>query len=138
MTTQGTSARKIGFYAGLILLAGIFISGGLLHFLVPGPYLRILPPILPWPKALLWISGAAEIAGGIGLLLPALRRIAAYGLMILLVLVFPANIYMAAAHVPFAGIAGESWAQWCRLPLQIPLILWAWYYAKHPRVAGKN
>jgi uncharacterized membrane protein len=44
--------------------------------------------------------------------------------------VFPANIYMAVAHVSFPGLMGESWVQWLRLPLQIPLVLWAWYYTK--------
>jgi len=112
------------------LFASIFLMGGLLHFLFPAPYLRIIPPFLSRPKFILWLSGAAEMAGGAGLLLRKTRRMAAYGLALLLVAVFPANIYMAAAHVPFPGIAGESWAQWLRLPLQIPLILWALYYAR--------
>jgi uncharacterized membrane protein len=103
---------------------------GFLHFFLPAPYLRIIPPFLPWPRAILWVSGAAEIVGGAGLLLRETRRSAAYGLAALLVAVFPANIYMAAAHVPFAGILGQPWAQWLRLPLQLPLILWALYYAK--------
>jgi len=85
---------------------------------------------LPWPRAILWISGAAEIMGGAGMLLRKTRRSAAYALAALLVTVFPANIYMAAAHVSFAGILGQSWVQWLRLPLQLPLILWALYYAK--------
>ncbi len=77
------------------------------------------------------MSGAAEIAGGAGLLLTATRRAAAYGLALLLVAVFPANIYMAVEHVNFPGLAGEAWVQWLRLPLQIPMILWVLYYAKH-------
>jgi uncharacterized membrane protein len=89
-----------------------------------------MPPFLPWPKVLVEISGVAEIAGGIGLLLPKFRRAAAYGLVALLIAVFPANVYIAVAHVPFSGLMGASWAQWLRLPLQIPLILWALYYAR--------
>jgi len=125
--------ETVGFVLGLVLFASIFIVGGFLHFFRPEPYLRIIPPILPWPRMLLWISGAAEILGGGGLLLRRFRRMAASGLALLLVAVFPANIYMAVAHVPFPGIMGESWVQWLRLPLQIPLFLWALHYAKSPR-----
>jgi uncharacterized membrane protein len=122
----------------LVPFALIFIVSGFLHFLFPEPYLRIIPPALPWPKALLRISGAAEILGGAGLLLPAFRRPAAYGLALLLVAVFPANIYMAVAHVSFPGFWGESWVQWTRLPLQIPLIAWALYYARLPRQTAER
>jgi uncharacterized membrane protein len=121
---------KFGFALGLVLFASIFIVSGFLHFFLPEPYLHIIPPFLPWPKMLLWVSGAAEILGGAGLLLRTFRRVAAYGLALLLLVVFPANVYMAVAHVPFTGILGESWVQWLRLPLQIPLILWALHYAK--------
>jgi uncharacterized membrane protein len=124
---------SVGFTIGLVLFASIFIIGGFLHFLRPAPYLRIIPPILPWPRLLLWASGAAEILGGVGLLVRPLRRAAASGLALLLIAVFPANIYMAVAHVLFPGFMGESWVQWLRLPLQIPLLLWALHYAKsHP------
>src|SRR5271163_4242668 len=106
---------------GLALLAVFFTVAGVLHFLFPEPYLRIIPPILPWHPALLRISGAAEVCGGVGLLLPRTRRAAGYGLALLLIAVFPANVYMAIAHVPFPGLAGESWVQWLRVPLQIPI-----------------
>jgi uncharacterized membrane protein len=79
------------------------------------------------------ISGAAEILGGAGLFLRKLRRAAAYGLTLLLVAVFPANVYMAVAHVAFPGLMGKAWVQWARLPLQIPLIPWAIYYAISPK-----
>jgi uncharacterized membrane protein len=78
---------------------------------------------------LVQISGGAEILGGLGLLVHRFRRPAAYGLVILLVAVFPTNIYMAVAHIPFPGLLGKAWVQWFRVPLQIPLILWALYYA---------
>jgi uncharacterized membrane protein len=82
------------------------------------------------PHLLVIVSGMAEILGGIGLLVPFTQRAAAWGLVALLVAVFPANIYMAVAHLPAPGILGQSWAQWLRLPLQIPLIFWAWRYAR--------
>jgi uncharacterized membrane protein len=124
---------QIAYRAGLVLFAGLFLVSGFLHFFLPQPYLRIMPPSLPWPRVLLHLSGVAEIAGGAGLLLPKLRRTAAYGLALLLVAVFPANLYMAVAHVSFSGFMGKSWVEWLRLPLQIPLIGWALYYTRNPQ-----
>jgi uncharacterized membrane protein len=111
-------------------LAIFFIIAGSLHFIFPAPYFRIMPPFLPWPGALIAISGAAEILGGAGLLTARWRRPAAYGLALLLVAVFPANIYMAIAHVEFPGWLGQSWFQWLRLPLQLVLIAWVLRYAR--------
>jgi uncharacterized membrane protein len=139
MAPNGYRAEKLcdqsgtGFLIGLFLFASIFIVSGSLHFSYPAPYVRIIPPFLPWPKMLVQVSGGAEILGGLGLLLKRFRRLAACGLASLLVAVFPANIYMAVVHVPFPGLLGESWAQWLRLPLQIPLVAWALYYVKSPR-----
>src|ERR1700722_8941922 len=118
---------------GLILFAVFFIVAGGLAFVFSAPYLRIIPPFLPWHSELLWISGAAEICGGGGLLLPRTRRAAGYGLAVLLIAVFPANVYMAVVHVPFPGLMGERWVQWLRLPLQIPLIWWALRYTRSGR-----
>lgn len=101
-----------------------------MHFIVPNAYIRIVPPALPAPELLVIVSGIAEIAGGLGLLLSATRKLAAWGLVLLLCAVFPANVYMAFAHVPFSGFLGNSWLQWLRLPLQIPLIVWAFRYTK--------
>jgi uncharacterized membrane protein len=124
------SRKRIGFAIGLGLFASIFLVSGFLHFFYPAPYVRIMPPMLPWPLMLVRVSGAAEILGGAGLLLRKFRRAAAYGLTLLLVAVFPANVYMAVAHVAFPGLMGEAWVQWARLPLQLPLIAWALYYAR--------
>ena len=115
---------------GRTILAVLFLISGMLHFIVPQTYLRIVPPYLPQPLLLLYISGAAEMLGGLGLLIPATRQAAAWGLVALLIAVWPANLYMAMAHVPFAGIFGQSWVQWLRVPLQIPLIYWAWVYTR--------
>ncbi len=117
--------------------AGLFVVGGILHLAMPKPYIRIVPPMLPRPDLLVLISGGAEILGGIGLLVPRLERPAGYGLAVLLIAVFPANIYMAIAHVPFNGILGNRWLQWLRLPVQIPLIWLALRYAR-PSAAGAD
>jgi len=115
---------------GCILLAVLFLLSGSLHFLAPHLYLKIVPPHLPAPLILVYISGAAEVLGGAGLLFPPTRRPAAWGLVTLLIAVWPANIYMAIAHLAAPGIMGQSWAQWLRIPLQIPLIYWAWLYTR--------
>jgi uncharacterized membrane protein len=117
---------------GLALFAGMFIVSGLSHWFFPELYTRIVPPFLPWRPELVWMSGAFEILGGVGALLPLSRRGAAFGLTILLIAMFPANIYVAIYHVPFRGVLGEAWVQWLRLPLQIPLIIWALCYTKVP------
>jgi uncharacterized membrane protein len=89
-----------------VLLAIFFIGAGIMHFVIPDAYIRIVPPLLPAPGLLVFLSGIAEIMGGIGLLVPFTQRAAAWGLVLLLIAVFPANIYMAAAHVPAPGKLG--------------------------------
>lgn len=105
------------------VLAGVFVVGGVLHFLKPQIYQSIVPPPLPARATVVW-SGAAEIAGGLGLLLPATRRAASWGLIALLLAVWPANIWMAVRAERFTPI--PPWALWLRLPLQLPLLWWAW------------
>lgn len=105
------------------LLALLFVAAGTWHFVRPAGYLRIMPPGLPAPLLLVYLSGAAEVAGGLGLLLPATRRWAGWGLLALLVAVFPANIYMALIH---EQLHLSAWVAWARLPLQLPLMWWVW------------
>jgi uncharacterized membrane protein len=113
-------------------LAALFIVSGAVHLIHPDLYLPIMPPALPNKPALILISGIAEIAGGAGLLVPRTRRAAAYGLMALLVAVFPANVQMA-----LNGFAAGA-APWVlallllRLPLQ-PVLIWLVYYAARPK-----
>jgi uncharacterized membrane protein len=101
----------------------LFIAAGMLHFLRPAMYQQIVPPQLGHQALLVAISGAAEIAGGIGLLLPHTRRAAGFGLIALLLAVWPANIYMALEADRFAAVA-PAWGLWARVPLQIVLIWW--------------
>jgi uncharacterized membrane protein len=111
--------RKISLW----LAALFFIFAGFLHFVRPAPYLAIMPPWIPWHLAMVDISGAAEIAGGIGLLIPSLRRAAAWGLVALLIAVFPANIYMAMDNIQFTARPLSPALLWGRLLLQ-PLFIW--------------
>ena len=87
-----------------ILLAVLFVAAGALHFLYPGTYLKIMPPILPAGLVLVYISGVAEMLGGVGLLVPGTRKDAAWALVALLVCVWPANVYMAMRPDLFPGI----------------------------------
>ncbi len=116
--------RQIAQY----LLAVLFVVAGTLHFVATPAYLRIMPPSLPSPTMLVYISGVCEILGGIGLLVPSTRRFAAWGLVALLIAVLPANIHMALDHAHWPSL--PQWALWARLPLQLPLIWWAWLYTR--------
>jgi uncharacterized membrane protein len=112
-----------------IVLALLFIAAGLFHFLIPHTYVAIMPSYLPAPLALVYVSGLCEMLGGVGLLFnPPLRRIAAWGLVALLIAVFPANLNMALHPANFPAI--PAWTLWLRLPLQLPLIWWAWLYTR--------
>jgi len=115
-----------------LLTAGMVLAG-INHFVSPGPYAAIVPDALPAPYLLVYLSGLAEIAGGLGLILPATRRLAAWGLIALLVAVFPANINMAVNHLPLAGTVPPAWALWVRLPLQLVMIAWAYWYTRPER-----
>ncbi len=104
-------------------LALLFVGAGLLHFLRPATYLAIMPPQLPQPLLLVYLSGVAELLGGLGLLPARTRRLAGWGLLALLVAVFPANVYMALIH---EQLHIPGWLAWGRLPLQLPLMWWVW------------
>ena len=109
-----------------VVLALFFIVAGANHFWHPKWYERIVPPSLPSPALLVQISGAAEIAGGVGVLVPALRLYAGIGLVLLLIAVFPANVYMAQHAQAFSRVASPA-LLWIRLPLQAALIAWVWW-----------
>lgn len=105
-------------------LALFFVLAGANHFLVPETYVAMMPSVLPAPWALVYLSGVAEILGGLGLLHPRTRRLAAWGLIALLVAVFPANLNMAINDLPLGDRDLPTWALWARLPLQLVVIAW--------------
>lgn len=111
-----------------VLLAMFFILAGANHFRVPDVYLGMMPAWLPWPLILVQVSGAAEILGGIGVLVPATRRIAGSGLIVLLVAVFPANLHVALQG-RMAGFDFSPLVLWLRLPFQLIFIGWIWWTA---------
>lgn len=123
--TEANIDRRRG---SLRALAVFFIGSGVNHFVIPGTYKQIVPPSLGDPAMLVRVSGVAEVAGGVGVLVPHTRRLAGFGLIALLAAVFPANVYMAKNSAKFHRI--PAWALYARLPLQPLMMWWAWRATK--------
>lgn len=113
------------------LLCVFFVAAGLNHFINPAFYLKIMPPYLPWPLFLVYLSGFFEVALGVLLLVPSFIRAAAWGLIALLVAVFPANIHMATNPELYPDLS--PLALWLRLPLQAVFIAWAFWHTRPDR-----
>ncbi|WP_144800091.1 DoxX family protein [Halorubrum depositum] len=110
-----------------------YVAAGAAHFLTPESFARAVPPEFPRPRALVYLSGVAEIALGFGVQFDRTRRASAWGIVALLVAVFPANVYVATDDVAtefvpdrLADVARA--AAWARLPFQAVLVLWAWWH----------
>lgn len=106
------------------------IAVGVLHFVDPVPFTKIVPPGIGDPTLLVLISGFFEIAGGVGLLIPKVRAWAGYGLIALFVAVFPANIYMALNDIAPTGQHLPAIVLWGRLPFQFVFIALAWWVSR--------
>jgi uncharacterized membrane protein len=114
--------------ASKILMGIAYMATGFNHFFDPQLYLRIMPPYLPYPMFLQYLAGFFEFALGLLLLFPKYTRLAAWGLIALLIAVYPANINMALHQELFPEL--PTWFHWVRLPLQFLLIAWAWWYTR--------
>lgn len=110
----------------LYLMACLYILAGLNHFRNPRLYTKIIPPYFPNPKLLNTLSGIAEIGLGVALCIPSLSEYAAIGIILLLIAVFPANLFMYSDDRAALGL--PKWMRLARLPLQLILILWAFAY----------
>lgn len=115
-----------------VIFALIFIAAGILHFAASDKFLRIVPPVLPFPLFIVYLSGVCEIALGVMLLIPKYTRFAAWGLIALLIAVFPANIYMALNPPLFPDISPAL--LYLRLPLQFVLIAWAYWFSNKSNI----
>ena len=113
-----------------VVFAICMIVAGISHFIIPYTYVKIVPPQLPYPEAIVYISGFFEILGGIGLLVPPTSQAAAWGLLVLIIAVYPANINMAVNHIHLDNIPDGNWFQAIRLPFQFVLIAWAYWLTK--------
>jgi uncharacterized membrane protein len=115
------------------LLTLFFVLAGINHFRDPDFYLKMMPPYLPWHAALNYLSGGFEFVLGVMLLIPRWARLAAWGIILLLIAVFPANIYMAMNPGRFADVNPVTLL--VRLPFQALFIAWAYWFTrpeKHP------
>ena len=101
-----------------------FILAGINHFRTPDSYVAMMPDYLPLHLELVYLSGICEVTWGFFILVPKYTRIAGWGLIFLLIVIFPANIHMALNPEEFPRIPHV--ALWLRLPLQGVLILWAY------------
>jgi len=112
-----------------LLLTAIYIGAGVLHLSAPDKFLAIMPPIVPFPREVVLFTGACEVAGAIGLLLPPTRRLAGVMLAIYAVCVWPANIYQALWHVRAPPLPDSWWYHGPRIAFQPVLVWWALFAA---------
>jgi uncharacterized membrane protein len=141
--TDATGGRLARYRRPLrYVMGGLYVLAGVLHFVNPKMYERIVPPSLPRPRELVYLSGVAEVVLGLGVLIERTRERSAWGIVLLLLAVFPANVHMATNtvlpdSVPERGRGLARIALWLRLPLQAVLVAWAWRYTRPPSTEGE-
>ncbi len=120
----------------LLLLTPAYMVIGVMHFTHTAWFVAIMPPWIPAHELMVWISGAAELLLGAAALVPATRRLAGYGIVALLIAVFPANIHMAMEAERFAAeLEIPEWSLYTRLLYQVVLAAWA-LWATKPEVSA--
>ena len=112
--------QKISLYCMSLL----YITAGIYHFVSPKFYSAIVPTFIPFPFVIIYMSGVAEIVLGILLLFNKTRKAATWGIIVLLIVIFPANVQMLINYIEQHN--PNIWVAALRLPLQAPLIWWAW------------
>jgi uncharacterized membrane protein len=115
------------------LCGPFFVLAGAMHFIKPRVYRQIVPPYLPAPDALVYLSGVAEAAGGLGLMLPSTRKRARWWLVATLLAIFPANLHMAQHPEQYPQIPGGAHSLKLRLPFQAVFIAWVLAAGRPPR-----
>lgn len=111
---------------GLYIMAVIYVLAGMMHFIKPKMYMRIMPRYLPNHKVLVFFSGATEIVLGIGLCIPVLKNSSIYGIITMLIVFLIVHFYMLSSEKASAGV--PKWLLTLRIPLQFGLMYWAWIY----------
>ncbi len=114
--------------AGKCVFAAVFVVAGVAHFAATDFFLKIMPPYIPFHREVVLLSGAIEVALGILLLIPRTSGLAAWGLVALLIAVFPANIYAYQHRDQFTPFPHSDLVHLLRLPFQGVLIYWAYSY----------
>ena len=110
------------------LMGMFYLAAGINHFWHPGFYLNIMPPYLPWHEALVYLSGVAEIVLGLLIFLPRNRALAAWGIIAMLIALLPVHIHMVMNPELYPTVSPV--VLWLRLPLQVVLIAWAYWYTR--------
>lgn len=108
-------------------LAGALAFAGVHHLMTPDRYTRMIEPFLPFPEAIVLVTGLLEIAGAIGLLIPRTRHLAAVLLAVYFVAVLPANVSNIVNGIRFESLPTGEWYYWLRLAFQVPIIAWTLY-----------
>lgn len=121
---------RLLYRVGLVTQAIFYVVAGINHFWHTAMYVAIMPPHYAHPVGLVQISGAAEVLGGVGLLVPRTRLFSAWGIVAMLLVYFDVHIYMVTHAERFASV--PAWVLYARLPLQVLLIAWAGVYAALP------
>ena len=119
---------ELSFPWQLYLMAVIYILAGVMHFVKPKVYLRIMPKYLPKHKVLVFWSGVAEVLLGIGLMVKPTKNLAIYGIIGMLIIFLSVHFYMLTGEKQAAGI--PKWLLLLRIPLQFALMYWAYSYLK--------
>lgn len=131
-STDSGESLALRIFRGLLVFNMCTI--GVMHFVAPETFMAIMPDYLPWHRELVLVSGVFEILGGVGVAIPRTRKAAGWGLIALMICVFPANLWQATQGIDLPGLAGPAWARWARLPMQLVFIYWA-YAVTQPRSA---
>lgn len=121
--------------ASRLLLAAVMVGAGALHFITPASYQPLIPPQLGPPRPWIYASGVAEMGAGALLAVPRTRRLGGWAIALVLLAIWPGNWKMAidGGYPGASGLAASPLASWIRVPLQIPLILWALAYTRTRR-----
>ena len=127
MQTRNISSRSLLKTLARFTMGILFILASSMHFMASEAELKIIPEFLPLRREALYITGVFEFLGGLGLFVPnaRVRRASAWGLVSLLMLIFPANVYQAVKNIQLGGFMNTRLYQWGRLPFQIVFIWWA-------------
>ena len=130
MSSSPTTSRLERFRSPFCSFLGFtYVIAGIPHFVSPDFYLPMMPDYLPWHLELIYLSGFFEILGGIGMMIPKTRRIAGWGIIALLIAVFPANIHIVANDVQLTDAPINPLVMWLRLPFQLVFLGSVWWAA---------
>ena len=114
-------------------IAAFFIFAGIMHFAQDDSFAKIVPPLLSFPKLIVWVTGIIEIVLAVMIVMPKYRALAGALFVPYLLGVLPANIYMAMYNIPLGDMTASPTALWIRVALQFPLIALIYWASRPPQ-----